>query len=192
MSSCLVPLFPAPAAKPPPVGAVPGSDSAKVVRLLFEADVCWNLGQRERAREIYRKADPSCICPPNLVSADMAARGGGERLYLEMEAARNGDMGTLRLALDRLYLGRIDPSGDPQFALELFAQARKANPKGTFEHEEAIAELLKRATAPGAFDIRAFLEMIDDMRLLSHARSGDPQSDDNQASSRAEVNRSMG
>lgn len=126
--------------------------------MLFEADVCWNLGQRERAREIYRKADPSGTCPPSLVSAYMAARGGGERLYLEMEAARNGDMGTLRSALDRLYLGRIDPYGDPQAALELYAQARKANPKEAFEHEESIAELLKMAAAPGAFDTRAFLE----------------------------------
>jgi hypothetical protein len=74
-----------------------------------------------------------------------------------MEAARNGDMGTLRSALDRLYLGRMDPYGDPQAALELYAQARKANPKETLEHEEAIAELLKMAAAPGAFDTRAFL-----------------------------------
>ncbi len=174
--SCLVPFVPSLAAIPPAVAAVPSSDAAKVIRSLFEADVCWNLGQRERAREIYRKADPSGICPPSLVSAYMAARGGGERLYLEMEAARNGEMSTLRSALNRLYLERMDPYADPQAALELYAQAKEANPEGTFEHEEAIVELLKMAAAPGAFNTEAFVEKhVPYDAIPDHSGENDPE-----------------
>jgi hypothetical protein len=158
MGGGLIPLFRAQAAKPPRVAAKPGGDAAKVARSVFEGDVWRNLGSTERAREMYEKADPSGTCHPGLVSAYMATRGGAERLYLEMEAARHGNLDALRLALDRLYLKRTDPYAEPQAALDLYLHAKTANPRGTFEHEEAIAELLKMAAAPGAFDMRRFLE----------------------------------
>ena len=135
-------------------GTLPRSE---VVRLLFEADVLQQLEAFEQARALYRKADPSGSCPEELVAAYVASSGQGERLFLDMEAARKGDMQALRAALDRLYVDRRDPFGDPSLALELYNAARKANPKGSLEGGAEVAELLKMAVAPGPFDMEAFL-----------------------------------
>ena len=136
-------------------GALPRSE---VARRLFEADVLQQLEAFERARALYRKADPSGSCPEQLVSVYIASSGQGERLFLDMEAARKGDLSALRAALDRLYVDRLDPFGDPSLALELFNAAKKANPKGAIEGEAEVAELLKMAVAPGPFDMEAFLK----------------------------------
>lgn len=136
-------------------GALPRSE---VARRLFEADVLQQLEAFERARALYRKADPSGSCPEQLVSAYIASSGQGERLFLDMEAARKGDLSALRAVLDRLYVDRLDPFGDPSLALELFNAAKKANPKGAIEGEAEVAELLKMAVAPGPFDMEAFLK----------------------------------
>jgi hypothetical protein len=130
---------------------------SEVVRLLFEADVLQQLEAVEQARALYRKADPSGSCPEQLVAAYVASSGQGERLFLDMEAARGGDMQALRAALDRLYVDRRDPFGDPSLALELYNAARNANPKVSFEGAAEVAELLKMAVAPGPFDMEAFL-----------------------------------
>jgi hypothetical protein len=129
----------------------------RVVALLFEADVRFNTGFRRAALEMYGKADESGTCPPGLRAAYAANGGSAERLYLDMEAAKAGDMRALRAALDRLYLGRNDPEVDPQLALSVYEVSKRAAPKASFEGEPEIAELLRMSAAPGAFDIVGFL-----------------------------------
>ena len=145
------------AAKDAPVRRTGPLPRSEVVRLLFEADVLQKLEAFEQARALYRKADSSGSCPEQLVAAYVASSGQGERLFLDMEAARKGDMRALRASLDRLYLDRRDSFGDPSLALELFNAAKKANPKGSIEGEAEVAELLKMAVASGPFDMEAFL-----------------------------------
>lgn len=145
------------AAKDAPVRRTGTLPRSEVVQLLFEADVLQQLEAFEQARALYRKADPSGSCPEQLVAAYVASSGQGERLFLDMEAARKGDMQALRAALDRLYVDRRDPFGDPALALELYNAAKNANPKGSLEGGAEVAELLKMAVAPGPFDMEAFL-----------------------------------
>jgi len=130
---------------------------AGVLRILFEADVFQKLDASARARELYQRADPSGTCPERLVSAYLATNGYGERLFLEMEAARNGDMPALRAAMDRLYLDGSSQPGNPLLALELYDAAKKANPKHSLPGEAEIVDLLKMAVAAGPFDLDAFL-----------------------------------
>lgn len=129
----------------------------EVLRILFAADVLEQLGDSERARGLYQKADPSGKCPERLVSAFLGCSGYGEALFLEMEAARKGDMSALRSALNRLFLGESTRRGDPSLALELYETAKKANPKGSLPGEAEIVEFLKMAVAAGPFDLQAFL-----------------------------------
>jgi hypothetical protein len=149
---------PCSAAKNPPATPAARAGKSNVARFLFEGDVRFNIGLRQPALELYRKAHQSETCPPGLLAAYAANGGFAERLYLDMEAAKTGDMRALRAALDRLYLGRTDPEVDPQVALALYETSKRANPKASFEGEREIAELLRMAGAPPAFDIVGFLK----------------------------------
>ena len=72
-------IFAAPAPAPAPAAGAPSSHGTdNVARLLFEADVYFNLGEEERARELYDKADSSGKCSEELVAAYQATRGGAE------------------------------------------------------------------------------------------------------------------
>ena len=140
------------AAKDAPAERTGKISRAGVLRILFEADVFQKLDASTRAKELYQRADPSGTCPERLVSAYLATNGYGERLFLEMEAARNGDMPALRAAMDRLYLDGSSRPGNPLLALELYDAAKKANPKHSLPDEAEIVDLLKMAIAAGPFD----------------------------------------
>jgi hypothetical protein len=126
-------------------------------RVLFEADVYWNVGWRDRARDLYKQACSPGSTHAGLVAAYMASEGGGEQLYLEMQRARQGNPEALRSALDRLLLKRTDPYADPHLALALYDESKKTAPQAAFENEDAIAALLRMAAAPGPFNVRDYL-----------------------------------
>jgi hypothetical protein len=142
----------------PAAGASSNRGTDNVARLLFEADVYFNLGEEERARELYDKADSSGKCPEELVAAYQATRGSAEELYKQMQAARNGDMPALAAALGALFYERKDGYAAPDVAFDLYRVAKNANPTGTFQGEAEAAELLKMATAAGPLDLEAFLK----------------------------------
>jgi hypothetical protein len=131
------------------------------MRVLFEADVFWQLGAAGRARGLYQKADPTGACPERLVAAYMASGGNGAKLFEELEALRKGDMAALRAAIDRVYLKAGGSAGDPVFALELYETAKKANPQGVMADEVEVVELLKMAVVPEPLDLEAFLKRYD-------------------------------
>jgi hypothetical protein len=146
--------FPQLQADKPAGSQKPIQSRAKVLRLLFEADVYQALHAWDRARELYHQADPSGTCPEQLVSAYF---GHGEALFLYMEAARLGDMSALRSALNLLFFNESGQSKHPLLALELYETAKKANPKGYISDEAQTVELLKMASAAKPFDYNAFL-----------------------------------
>ena len=145
------------AAKDAPAGRPLTLSRAQILRCLFEADVLSQLDARDRARELYRKADPSGACPERLVSALLASDGHGEKLFLDMETARKGDFSALKSTLDCLYLNEGVQPQDPSLALELYETAKRANPEGSIPGEAEIVDLLKMAAAAGPFDLEVFL-----------------------------------
>ena len=169
-AGCLLPPCAVFAAEPPQAGATLGSDAAKVARLLFEADVYFNLGEEERAHELYAKADPSGKCPEELIAVYRATHGGAENLYKQMQAARSGDMPALASVLSTLFFERKDGCAAPEVAYELYQAAKTANPTGTFQGEQETSELLKMATAAGCMNLEAVLKAHG----ISHDKAVEP------------------
>jgi hypothetical protein len=126
---------------------------------LLKANKRYESGDRETAKELYLKAAEKGSAEAHFALAYQYVLTPEERLYHYSEAAKKGHAEALGYALE-LLLFRANSLrlADPQKALDLYDEAKKANPDLALYDEENTAKVMKMCAEPKGFDAEQFMK----------------------------------
>jgi hypothetical protein len=129
---------------------------------LLEANRSYESGDRETAKKWYLKAAEKGSAEAHFALAYKYDVTPAERLYHYSEAAKKGHAEALDYALD-LLLFRANSLriANPQKALELYYEAKKANPDLHLHDEEHVVNVMKMCAEPKGFDAEQFMKKYD-------------------------------
>jgi hypothetical protein len=138
------------------------NDKKIVEECLRQAQLAEKAGDKETARGFYSKAAEKGSPEAHFALAHKYIATQRERIYHYSEAARHGHGEALDYALDVLLFNADSLElADPQAALDLYYQAKKANPCIDFFAEETKLKIMKMCAEPGKFDALAFCKKYD-------------------------------
>jgi hypothetical protein len=126
---------------------------------LLKADSCYEAGNQEAAKALYLNAAQQGSAEAHFALAYKYDLPPDEHLYHYIEAAKKGHAEALGYALD-LLLFRANSLriADPQKALDLYYQAKKANPGLSLYDEENVVKIMKMCAEPKGFDTEKFMK----------------------------------
>ena len=138
---------------------------------LIRANELWAKGDKDGAKVLYLKA--ACAGEPDAhftlgykyVTSDQ------EKIYYFTEAAKKGHEKALEYALNYLFFKADSLFVDPAKTLELYHEAKRANPDLKIQDEEKYVEVLKMAAEAGNFDANAFIEKY---KIPQHNKTNKP------------------
>ena len=133
--------------------------SQELEEILAEAQKRFTAGDQEGAKSLYITAAEKGSAEAHFNLAYRYNTTPEEGIYHYSEAAKRGHAQALNYAIDMLVLRANSLRlSNPQRALELYEQARKANPALTLYDEENTIKLLKMCAEPKGFDAEAFIK----------------------------------
>ncbi len=137
---------------------ISGCDSDYKDDLLL-ADRVYETGNKEAAKKLYLKAAQKGSPEAHFAIAYKYVLTPEERIYHYSEAAKKGHGEALDYVLDELFfMANSLERANPQKALEIYNQAKKANPYLELYDEEVKIKTIRMSVEPGEFDARAFCE----------------------------------
>jgi uncharacterized protein YecT (DUF1311 family)/TPR repeat protein len=124
---------------------------------LKQADRVYESGDRAAARKLYLKAAKEGSSEAHFAIAYKYVVTPEERIYHFSEAAKRGHEDALDYALDALlFRANSLERANPQKALEVYKQAKQANPEIKLYDEEVKLKTIQMSVEPGPFDWKAF------------------------------------
>ncbi|MDD5736704.1 MAG: lysozyme inhibitor LprI family protein [Candidatus Omnitrophica bacterium] len=124
---------------------------------LKQADQTYEAGDRDAAKELYLKAAKKGSPEAHFAIAYKYNVTPEESIYHFSEAAKRGHDEALDYALDALlFRANSLERANPQKALEIYKQAKKANPKIRLYDEDVKLKTIQMSVEPGPFDWKAF------------------------------------
>jgi len=126
--------------------------------LLIKADKTYESGDKETAKELYLEAANLGSAEAHFALAYKYNLTAEESIYHYSEAARRGHSQALGYALDLLLFeaGGLR-TANPQKALALYYEAKKANPDLRLYDEDNKLRLMKMCVEPKEFDAEKFI-----------------------------------
>jgi hypothetical protein len=135
--------------------SVSGQSSADLMAI---ADRAYEAGEREKAKGLYERAALLHNGEAHFALAYKYVDPPGGGLYHYMEAAKSGHSEATEHAIEILFLRSNSLTlSNPELAMDVYMQAKKANPRLQFSDEEGTVELLSQAIEAGPFDVQAFI-----------------------------------
>jgi len=124
---------------------------------LKQAEETYQAGDKESAKALYSKAADKGSPEAHFALAYKYHVTSEESIYHYSEAAKKGHGKALGYALEHLlFRANSLKYADPQKALNLYHQAKKANPDLELYDEENKLRIMKMCVEPGKFDAEAF------------------------------------
>jgi uncharacterized protein YecT (DUF1311 family) len=123
-----------------------------------EADKLYKSGNREAAKELYVKAAEKGSAEAHFALAYKYVMTPEELFYHYSEAAKKGHAKALDSALEHLLFRANSLKADPQKAMDLYDEAKKANPSLSLYDEANAIKLLKMCVEPKGFDGEKFMK----------------------------------
>lgn len=124
---------------------------------LKQADQAYEAGDRDAAKKLYLKAAQKGSPEAHFAIAYKYSVTPQESIYHFSEAAKRGHEEALDYALDALlFRANSLERANPQKALEVYKQAKKANPSLKLYDEAVKLKTIQMSIEPGAFDAKAF------------------------------------
>jgi len=131
--------------------------SGNYMQDLKQADQAYEAGDRDAAKNLYLKAAKKGSPEAHFAIAYKYNVTPEESIYHFSEAAKRGHDEALDYALDALlFRANSLERANPQEALEVYKQAKKANPKIKLYDEEVKLKTIQMSVEPGPFDWKAF------------------------------------
>lgn len=126
--------------------------------LLIKADKTYESGDKETAKKLYLEAANLGSAEAHFALAYKYNLTDEENLHHYLEAARMGHSEALGYALDLLLFeaGSLK-TANPQKALALYYEAKKANPHLKLYDEENKLKIMKMCVEPKGFDVENFM-----------------------------------
>ncbi len=125
---------------------------------LKKAENLYKEGKREEAKEYFQLAAKQGFAEAHYQLAYGYVLTKDEKIDHLVEAAKQGHEQALNLALDCLFFRANNLFSDPQKALDLYYQAKRANPSIKLFEEEEVLDTLKMCAEAGTFDAEAFIQ----------------------------------
>ena len=140
---------------------------------LKQADKAYEAGDKENAKKLYLKAAQEGSPEAHFAIAYKYNVTPQESIYHFSEAAKRGHGEALDYVLDALlFRANSLERANPQKALEVYKQAKRANPSLKLYDEEVKLKTIQMSIAPGAFDAKAFCKkynvLPDDDEAMYH------------------------
>lgn len=134
------------------------SFAQKYGELLIKADKTYESGDKETAKGLYLEAANMGSAEAHFALAYKYSLTTEENLHHYIEAARMGHSEALGYALDLLLFeaGSLK-TANPQKALALYYEAKKANPDLKLYDEEKKLKIMKMCVEPKGFDVEKFI-----------------------------------
>lgn len=124
---------------------------------LKQADQVYEAGDRDAAKKLYLKAAKKESPEAHFAIAYKYNVTPEESIYHFSKAAKRGHDEALDYALDALlFRANSLERANPQKALEIYKQAKRANPKIKLYDEEVKLKTIQMSVEPGPFDWKAF------------------------------------
>jgi TPR repeat protein/uncharacterized protein YecT (DUF1311 family) len=124
---------------------------------LKQADQVYEAGDHDAAKKLYVKAAKKGSPEAHFAIAYKYSVTPEESIYHFSEAAKRGHDEALDYALDALlFRANSLERANPQKALEIYKQAKKANPKIKLYDEDVKLKTIQMSVEPGLFDWKAF------------------------------------
>ena len=138
---------------------VTGSFAQGVEELLTQANKYFISNKTDAARELYLKAAAMGSAEAHYQLASRFSLPMKEKVYHYSAAARSGHEAALRIALATLLFEADSLTNtDPQGALNLYYEAKKANPKvSLWGDDERTVRVMKMCIEPKGFNGREFI-----------------------------------
>ncbi len=126
---------------------------------LLKANKSYESGDQETAKALYLKAAEKGSAEAHFTLATKYSATPEEEIYHYSEAAKKGHAEALDYALDMLlFRANSLRLGNPQKALALYDEAKKANPDLTLYDEENKVKVMKMCAEPKVFDAEQFIK----------------------------------
>ena len=126
---------------------------------LLEANKIYESGDKEAARRLYLKAANKGSAEAHFEIAYKYIVTSEESIYHLSEAAKKGHGRALGYALEKLlFRANSLRQADPQGALSLYYQAKKANPNINIYDEANKLKIMKMCAEPKEFDVEKFMK----------------------------------
>jgi uncharacterized protein YecT (DUF1311 family) len=127
--------------------------------LLKQADQAFDAGDHDGAKALYEKATEAGNPDAHFSLSYKYSLPYEESLRHYSEAARSGNGKALGYALDMLLFqaGNL-LRANPDAAMALYREAKKANPSLELFDEKEVAEVLRMCVEPRGFDARKFMQ----------------------------------
>jgi len=127
------------------------------VQYLEQANQAYESGDKESAKDFYLKAANKGSAEAHFALAYKYHVTPEESVYHYSEAAKKGHEKALDYALDALlFRANSLKIADPQKVLQVYKQAKKANPTLKLYDEENKLRIMKMCVEPGDFNAEAF------------------------------------
>lgn len=124
---------------------------------LKQAEKAYEAGDKESAKKLYIKAADKGSAEAHFAIAYKYNVTPQESIYHFSEAAKKGHEEALSYALDALlFRANSLERANPQKALEVYKQAKKANPSLKLYDEDVKLKTIQMSIEPGVFDAKAF------------------------------------
>lgn len=129
---------------------------------LQKANILYESGDKEQARKLYIIAANNGSAEAHFLLAFQYRVNIEDAIYHYSEAAKQGHQQALGSALDYLFFQANSLElANPQGALALYEQAKKANPSLELFYEERKIRVLKMSVEAGEFDGKKFIEQYN-------------------------------
>ncbi len=128
-------------------------------KYLLKANKSYESGDRETARKLYLEAAEKGNAEAHFALASKYVVTIEESIYHYSEAAKKGHEEALNYALEELLFRANSLSiSNPQKALDLYYEAKKANPNLSLYDEENIVKVMKMCAEPKGFDAEQVMD----------------------------------
>ncbi|MBP6911766.1 MAG: sel1 repeat family protein [Candidatus Pacebacteria bacterium] len=126
---------------------------------LLQANTAYENGDSELARQLYLKAAQNGNADAHFALAYKYVLPDDENTFHYIEAAKKGHEEALGYALDDLFFRAASLSkANPSLAIEIYQQAKKANPSLQIYDEDTKLKTIQMCVEPGSFDVEAFIK----------------------------------
>lgn len=115
-------------------------------------------GNQDEAKKWFELAASQGSAEAHFRLASSYALNTEGKIYHYSEAAKRGHQEALKSAMDYLFLRANNIFMDPMKAMDIYNQAKKANPSLKLFQEEEIVKVLKMIKEVGSFDAEAFVK----------------------------------
>ena len=126
--------------------------------ILSQANALFEAGENLKAKELYLEAAKNGSAEAHFAIAYKYDVTREERIRHFSEAARKGHAEALEFALEELlFRANSLRIANPLKALNLYREAKRANPKLKLHNERSKLQIMKKCAEPKGFEVEEFL-----------------------------------